>query len=120
MPRKKKVQGDKTGPTNKKLDSDHQPKVPAPHLYLVLPEPKRETNLCAQFKQYGLIQTIWMTNAATSTNNNVFKLASVKYSEFPHASKSFEECDPAYRPKYSGYYSGSSSSTNEAKRKEQE
>ena len=59
-------------------------------------------------------------NAGTSTNNDIFKLASVQYLELSHTAKAFEECDPTYRPKYSGYYRSSSSLAEEATQKEQE
>ena len=51
-----------------------------------------------------------------STNDIVLKVQTryVRYSELSHAAKAFEECNPAYGPKYNGYYRFSHSSEEEA------
>ena len=69
--------------TDKQVNTSHQPViVPAPHLYLIILQLMTETNLSAQFKQYGPIKSVQMTeNAVTSTNGVVVKMASIEYTE---------------------------------------
>ena len=46
-----------------------------------------------------------MSKEVTSNNNDDVKLASVQYSKLSHFAKAYNECDIAYKPMYSGYYS---------------
>ena len=61
--------------TNRQVETSHQAvRRPAPCLYLILPEPVTETNLCSQFEQYRPIKSVQMIeNAGPSNNKGILK-----------------------------------------------
>ena len=56
---------------------------------------------------------------AVTSRHDAVKMASVNYSELRIAAKAFKECDPAYRPQYSGYCHASRSLEMDTKKEEQ-
>ena len=73
--------------TNRQVETRHYTvSLPAPRLYLILPEPMTETSLWAQLKQYGPIKSLPMIEKEGPSNNGgIVKMAT----------KAFKGCDPA-------------------------
>ena len=93
-------------------DNTNKRNTNAPCLLLITPKSLTKMDLCNQFKQFGPFKRVSMVKdkvTNTSSGSGYVKLVHVQFSQFSHAVKASEGCDPSYKPKYSGHYAGPSS-----------